>query len=63
MSEFHPDVGFTKDDYYEMAVRHINNDFDKKIKHKSFLTTKDSIEQKRKEALDKVKKEYYGNSK
>lgn len=61
MSEFHPDVGFNKDDYYRMAVRQTNKDFDKKLNKKSFFTNISTIEKERAEALSKLEKEYYGN--
>lgn len=61
MAEFH-DSGLSKNEKYRIEVHQINSDYDKKIKEKSFFTSKTDIEAERKKSLKKVETDYFGRS-
>lgn len=61
MAEFH-DSGLSKNEKYRIEVHQINSDYDRKIKEKSFFTSKTDIEAERKKSLKKVESAYFGRS-
>jgi len=62
MSEFHPDSGLNKQDYYRIAKHQINSDFDKKSKKNSIFNSSSSVEEDRKDALKKLDTKFFGRS-
>lgn len=61
MSECHPEAGLSKEDYYRLAQNQVNAEFDQKLARKSIFTSKSSIEDERKQALNNVKSRFGGN--
>lgn len=59
MSEFH-DTGMTKQEHYSMDRHRVNQEFDAKLKNKSFFTSARSIQEEREQALKSVDDSYYG---
>lgn len=62
MAEFHPELGLSKNHYYQQAKHEVNLKFDKKLKNKSFFTSERSIEDEREKELKKVNERFYGRS-
>lgn len=59
MSEFHGDI--SKEDLYRIEQHHINNEYDKKLKSKSWFDSKDQINKERDQALNQNKTRFYGS--
>tara|TARA_Y100001973_G_C4912144_1_gene192377 strand:- start:257 stop:463 length:207 start_codon:yes stop_codon:yes gene_type:complete len=62
MSEFHPDSGLNKQDYYKIAKHQINSHFDEKLQKKSRFNPSENIEAQRNAALKKLDTKFFGRS-
>ncbi len=59
MAELH-DTGLTREECYAMAKRQVNQKFDQQLANKGFFTSKRSIEEDRKKALQKTETDFFG---
>lgn len=59
MTEFYG--GISKEELYRIEQHHINNEYDKKLKNKSWFDSKDQINKERDQAHSKNRTRFYGS--